>query len=741
MTHVDASSASTLLTELAIPAARALLLAAGGAFALAVFRVKATSLRLFAWTGILYAALAMPLLGRMLPPLPVDVPAFLAVGSDQSVPQSSTNVSITAQPLAEDVSVARGGTANRVSGPEVVENISVPSVKQAPLATTTEAVTPDAATPVRTPFWASIQWSLIAAAVYVAITLLLLARLIVGVVFSRRLARSARTIREQRVAQRLASRAYASGLTTVPRAAESELISVPVTVGAFRSLILLPAGWGEWDDAKLDAVIAHEVSHVARGDALTQRLSLLHRAIFWFSPLAWWLDRHLADLAELASDEAALSCGTDRNEYAKTLLGFFEALQAAPGRVWWQGVSMAKAGQAEERVERILAWKEARGAVTMGLKKSISLAIIAIALPAVYVAASVRPTIHDQSVQDSQTAPPAAATSPKPSAAVAPPAQSEVAPMAADEATPEAAPSPEPDAQSETVPDAAAPSSAPVVAPRPPAAAASPSGIPTPAPNAAMAPVAPSSAATPRAAWNSQSRGTGSSYSVGRGYSYAYGYDEEQRFVIVSGKSDSLTMSGSSDDARHVEKLKKVIPGDFIWFELDEKSYVIRDQATIDRARKLWAPQEELGKKQEALGNQQEALGRQQEELGAKMEEIRVQVPDMSAELDHLRARLQKLGSSATMEQIGDLQSEIGELQSKIGEIQSHAGDQQSKLGEEMGALGAQQGKLGEQQGELGRQQGELARQASREMKKIFDEALKNGTAQPEPQSGGMASL
>ncbi len=741
MTHVDASSASTLLTQLAIPAARALLLAAGGGLALAVFRVKATSFRLFAWTGILYAALAMPLLGRMLPPMSIPVPSFLAVGSSQPVPQSSTTVSITAQPLAEDVSVARGETAKRVSGPDVVENISVPSVKQPALATT-EVVTPDDGTPRRIPFWASIQWSLIGAAVYVAITLLLLARLIVGIVFSRRLARSARTIREQRVAQRLASRTYASGLTTVPRVAESELISVPVTVGAFRSTILLPAGWGEWDDAKLDAVIAHETSHVVRGDALTQRLSLLHRAIFWFSPLSWWLDRHLADLAELASDEAALSCGTDRNEYAKTLLGFFEALQAAPGRVWWQGVSMAKAGQAEERVERILAWEEARGVVTMGLKKSISLAIIAIALPAVYVAASVRPTTHEQSAQDwqnSQTAPPAAAASPKPSAAIAATVQSDVAPMPADEATPEAAPSPEPDAQSEAAPEVA-PSEAPVVAPIPPAAVAGSRGVPSPAPRA-VAPTALPTAATPLAAWSSRSQNTGSSYSAGRGYSYSYGYDEEERFVIVSGKSDSFTMSGSGEDAHHVEKLKKVIPGDFIWFERDEKSYVIRDQATIDRARKLWAPQEELGKKQEALGKQQEALGRQQEELGAKMEQVRVQVPDMSAELDHLKARLQKLGSSATMEQIGDLQSEIGELQSKIGEIQSHAGDQQSKLGEEMGVLGAQQGKLGEQQGELGRQQGELARQASREMKKIFDEALKNGTAQPEPQSGGMASL
>ena len=220
--------------------------------------------------------------------------------------------------------------------------------------------------------------------------------------------------------------------------------------------------------------------------------------------------------------------------------------------------------------------------------------------------------------------------------------------------------------------------------------------------------------------------------SYGRGFSYAYGFDDEQRFVIVSGKSDSFTMSGTSEDARHVEKLKKQISGDFIWFQRDEKSYIIRDQATVDRARKLWAPQEELGKKQEALGKQQEELGKQQEALGAKMEQVRVNVPDMTAELDKLRAELKQLSSTATMEQIGHIQSEIGELQSKIGDLQSKAGDQQGILGEQMGALGEKQGKLGEEQGELGRQQGELAEKASQQMKALLDEAIAKGIAQLE---------
>jgi hypothetical protein len=547
------------------------------------------------------------------------------------------------------------------------------------------------------------------------VALILLARFLIGLAFSRRLLQASQPIDDLRLIQRLAARASAAGLTFIPHAAESDLISVPLTLGVLRSTILLPGAWREWDNAQLAAVIAHEVSHVARRDALTQRVSLLHRAIFWFSPLAWWLDRRLAHLAEQASDEAALSSGADCKHYARILLGFFETLQASPGRVWWQGVSMAKAGQAEQRVERILAWK---GSVAMRLQKSIAVLIVAFAVPVVYLAAAARPAQHvplpgAQLTQD-QT-PPTSSAPPAP-------------------ASPETTPPPEPGPASGVT--AGVPTDGPVSSgPTPPPAPSAPApGVGTTvrahiAPVAPVGPTAPVAALAPVAPEQAEAVKS----SAGRGFSYHYGYDDEQRFVIVSSKTDSLTMSGSAEDARHVEKLRKNIPGDFIWFQRDEKSYVIRDQAAIDRARKLWLPQEELGKKQEALGKQQEALGKQQQELGAKMQTIRVNVPDMTAELEKLKAELKQLSSGgATVEQVGHLQSEVGDLQSKIGDIQSHAGDQQGKLGEEMGALGEQQGKLGEQQGELGRQQGELAEKATREMKQLLDEAITKGTAQPE---------
>lgn len=682
LTTIPAES-SILLENLAIAAARSVFLAATAGLALKLLRVTSISARLFSWTTVLYGALAIPLLGWLLPPLPLPVPFVSAR------PVVSHSVS--------DKPVGIERPAFTQADHSFAHNAAIGSFLIAPSGDPSHPAIPQyqhARSERGNSVWSSVRWNTLGAAIYIAVALLFLVRFFIGLTLARRLERASLKIHDPRVTLRASSHPNAGGQRVV-RVHESDRISVPVTIGTFHPMILLPSDWRNWDDDKFDAIIAHEMSHVTRGDALTQRLSLLYRAVFWFNPLAWWLAGHLASLAEQASDEAALSGGADRNHYARTLLGFFEALQTAPGRVWWHGVWMAQPGKAEHRLERILAW---RGAVTMGLKKSAAIVIVAFAIPVVYLAASARP-IH--------IAPSSAnlALSQK----MAPPA-------------PASAPAFPPD------PAGAPVGGIPVMGPV--------AGVPAPVATRALSgiPAVPAAPAVPE-----QTHGSGRAHN--RGYWYSYGSDDEQRFVIVTGKTDALTMSGTQEDARHVEKLRKQITGDFIWFQRDEKSYIIRDQATIDRARKLWAPQDELGKKQEELGKQQEALGKQQEELGAKMEQIRVDVPDMTAELDKLRAKLKALSSGATAEQVGELQSEIGELQSKLGEVQSHAGDQQGKLGEEMGALGEKQGKLGEQQGELGRQQGELAEKATREMKDIFDEAIKNGTAKPEPESSDGGTL
>ena len=648
---------NVVLAVLGISALRTLVLAGLAAVALKTFRVESTPARLFVWRAVLCTSLAMPFLGQVLPSLQINAPQVFRVATASPVDNQLLHPS--AATPSPDLPIASTTLTHVSEKPRSSEMRYAPQI------------------PTRAKFdtrWSEIRWSFWAALSYAGITFVFLVRYVLGLALSRRLVRRSCQISDSRVSASLLL------LHADVQLAESELVAVPVTIGVFHPVILLPAGWRDWEDSKLNAVLAHEASHVVRRDALLQHVSLLHRAIFWFSPLAWWLDRHLAALSEQASDESALAGGADRNDYARTLLTFFEAVQATPGRVWWQGVSMAQRGQAEERLEKVLAW---RGVISMNLKKSFAIAMTVLAVPVVYLVAAAHPSVR--AAQEAQSAGSSSIQSPAPVS---------------------------------TVPAKPGP------------------GVPD-VENFAPEPVAPIVSSMPEAPVSSYSTNSDNA-----GYSYSYGYDDDdERFIIVSGKSDSYTMSGSRQDIRHVERLKKGIPGAFIWFQRDEKSYIIRDQAIVDRARAFWAPQEELGKQQETLGKQQEELGKKQEALGKKMEEVRVNVPDMTAALDALKAKLQKLGPTATMEQVGDLQSEIGELQSKIGEIQSRAGEQQGKLGEEQGKLGEEQGKLGEQQGELGRRQGELAREASIKMKALLDEAIKNGKAEPEPDGSHGASL
>ena len=118
----------------------------------------------------------------------------------------------------------------------------------------------------------------------------------------------------------------------------------PITVGLFRPRVILPDGWQEWAPGRLGPILAHEHAHVRRRDPLVQWLALLNRALFWFHPLAWWLERRLAALAEEACDAAVLECGHDAGEYAQCLLEMERSVMQAGARFAVLGMAMPGSG-------------------------------------------------------------------------------------------------------------------------------------------------------------------------------------------------------------------------------------------------------------------------------------------------------------------------------------------------------------------------------------------------------------
>jgi bla regulator protein BlaR1 len=119
---------------------------------------------------------------------------------------------------------------------------------------------------------------------------------------------------------------------------------VPVTIGLLHPRILLPKCSREWPPAQLDAVLTHEGEHARRRDPLFQWLALLNRALFWFHPLAWWLERKLSGLAEEACDAAVLSHGCDPGDYSEYLLELARSVQRTGTRLSVVGMAMPGIG-------------------------------------------------------------------------------------------------------------------------------------------------------------------------------------------------------------------------------------------------------------------------------------------------------------------------------------------------------------------------------------------------------------
>jgi len=107
-----------------------------------------------------------------------------------------------------------------------------------------------------------------------------------------------------------------------------------------RPTILLPLDWHQWDSTKLDAVLAHERSHIRRRDPAIQFISAIHRSLLWISPLSWFLDRRIVRTAELISDDDAIVVAQDRASYAEILLEFVQRSAARNHHSF--GVPMAR---------------------------------------------------------------------------------------------------------------------------------------------------------------------------------------------------------------------------------------------------------------------------------------------------------------------------------------------------------------------------------------------------------------
>ncbi|MGB6690294.1 MAG: M56 family metallopeptidase [Terracidiphilus sp.] len=702
------------LVEIAV---RALLVAAAVWAGLRVMRVRDVLAQKTAWGLVLAAAVLMPLL------LPLAL-------RWQVLPANMT-LAVPAQPLRMIANTVPPASKTRQSADSAHDSASVPLTNSSSTAKTPEpafivpviaaedsaSISSGARSTIQTPpplaprdlapagesllpTLQTLAWT-----VYMAVCGVLLLRLIYGLTSAISLWLDAEPI----------AVAHAANL----RLRTSRAVSSPVTIG---SGVVLPADYVDWESEKLRIVLAHERSHIRQGDFYLQLLAGLYSALFWFSPLGWWLKRQLSDLGEAISDRAGLEEAASRSSYAQILLEF-----AGMPRPTLIGVAMARTSSLSHRIERLLNDSSFRQAFSWSRSRALAAVLL---VPVALFAATAMVRVQTAQAAARQTPAIVPAQAESPASGVSHPDETQV-----DEAP------------------------AAAIAPVAPIAPVSPVVPPVPVGTGVMA-IPPGAPAAPQAtppppppADDNVTVGAGQSMTImngrrgplylrsGNGQGFAFSFrsdDDEDSYALVTEPRGGVRFSGDWMDGRREEidrASRTAKGGKFLWFSHDGKSYVIDDAAIVASIEAMYKPIDDLGRQQEELGKQQEELGRQQEELGRKQEQASVPAPDVSREIAAIKEALAKLeskeGGAVTQDDLSDLQGKIGDLQGRLGDIQGRIGDIQGKLGEEQGKLGEKQGELGEQQGRLGEEQGRLAQEADRKVRSIIDDSLKNGKARP----------
>ncbi len=130
---------------------------------------------------------------------------------------------------------------------------------------------------------------------------------------------------------------------------------VPLTWGWFWPVVLLPHDADDWNEELRAAVLLHELSHVRRGDCLTQQLAHLACALHWHNPLAWLAARQMRRERERACDDEVVLAGVRSSDYADLLVSLAQG-HPTPRNLGIAAVAMGRssADNLELRVRAIL---------------------------------------------------------------------------------------------------------------------------------------------------------------------------------------------------------------------------------------------------------------------------------------------------------------------------------------------------------------------------------------------------
>jgi uncharacterized protein (TIGR03435 family) len=173
----------------------------------------------------------------------------------------------------------------------------------------------------------------------------------------------------------------------------SESAIEPGVFGIIRPTLVWPTRLAEHlSPEQIEAIVAHEVTHVRRLDNLTAVAHMLAQALFWFHPIVWWIGARLIDERERACDEAVVGAGSERHAYAESILTTCRLFAESPLAC----VSGVTGADLKKRIEHIMT-DDARSGLNVWKKGLLAVAgSAAIAVPFAVGVMTVQPMLAQQ---------------------------------------------------------------------------------------------------------------------------------------------------------------------------------------------------------------------------------------------------------------------------------------------------------------------------------------------------------
>jgi beta-lactamase regulating signal transducer with metallopeptidase domain/peptidoglycan/xylan/chitin deacetylase (PgdA/CDA1 family) len=160
----------------------------------------------------------------------------------------------------------------------------------------------------------------------------------------------------------------------------SGLVDTPIAAGLIRPLIIVPASvFLQMDPRQLESIIAHELIHIRRHDALVNIFQNISEVLFFYHPAVWWISAQIRREREFAADAAVLEISDDSLTYA-TALANLEEIRHSTKINAASLATAANGGNLMKRIQRILNKKtedsRAISAWSAGLAIAVSSALL-----------------------------------------------------------------------------------------------------------------------------------------------------------------------------------------------------------------------------------------------------------------------------------------------------------------------------------------------------------------------------